>query len=179
MNRRNNSLLYCCSIIALCFLWTSCSYLSWLYRLLEYTTPGKADFLSEVVGYLFQAAGILAVSLFIKKDRKCKDYKNHFIIVIVIDAVFISLSATSKSLAAALIFGYIMNFLHGAVAAFYLYELAVRLEWNRRGIAFGLGYGIASIVSWLITKIGTGNFLTTDYVLVAYVISNTTLSPVS
>lgn len=170
MKRRNNSILYCCSIIALCFLWTSCGYLSWLYRLLEYTTPDKADLLSEVVGYLFQAAGILAVSFLIKNNKHHKDYKKHFIIVIIIDALFIGLSATSNNLTTALIFGYIMNFLHGAVAAFYLYDLTTGLEWNKRGIAFGLGYGIASVVSWLITKIGTGNFLTTNYVLIAYVI---------
>ena len=165
MKRRNNSFPYCCSIIALCFLWTSCGYLSWLYRLLEYTTPNNADLLSEVVGYLFQAIGILAVSFLIKKYKEYKDYKKHFTIAIITDALFIGLSATSKSLTTALIFGYIMNFLHGSVAAYYLYELTTGLEWNKRGIAFGLGYGIAS---WLITKIGTGNFLTTNYALIAY-----------
>lgn len=80
------------------------------------------------------------------------------------------MSATSKSLTTVLIFGYIMNFLHGTVAAYYLYELTTELEWNKRGIAFGLGYGIASIASWLITKIGTGNFLTTNYALIAYTV---------
>lgn len=170
MKRRNNSFPYCCSIIALCFLWTSCGYLSWLYRLLEYTTPNKADFLSEVVGYLFQAIGILAVSFLIKKNKEYKDYKKHFTIIIITDALFIGLSATSKSLTTALIFGYIMNFLHGAIAAYYLYELTTGLEWNKRGIAFGLGYGVASIASWLITKIGTGNFLTTNYALIAYAV---------
>ena len=170
MKRRNNSFLYCCSIIALCFLWTSCSYLSWLYRLLEYTTPNKADFLSEVVGYLFQAIGIFTVSFLIKKKKEYKDYKKHFTIVIIIDALFIGLSTTSGSLTTALIFGYIMNFLHGAIAAYYLYELTTGLEWNKRGIAFGLGYGIASIASWLMTKIGTGNFLTTNYALIAYAV---------
>ena len=170
MKRRNNSFLYCCSIIALCFLWTSCGYLSWLYRLLEYTAPNNADLLSEVVGYLFQAMGILAVSFLFKKNKEYKDYKKHFIIVIVTDALFIGLSATSNSLITALIFGYIMNFLHGAVAAYYLYELTAGLEWNKRGIAFGLGYGIASIASWLITKIGNDNFLTTNYALIAYAV---------
>lgn len=68
--------LYCSSIIALCFLWTSCGYLSWLYRLLEYTTPDKADLLSEVVGYIFQAMGILTVSLLVKKTMKMQTAKS-------------------------------------------------------------------------------------------------------
>lgn len=162
--------LYCSSIIALCFLWTSCGYLSWLYRLLEYTTPDKADLLSEVVGYIFQAMGILTVSLLVKKNNENANSKKHFIIVIVLDAIFIALSFTSKSLVSALIFGYIMNFLHGAVAAYYLFMLATKLEWNMRALSFGLGYGIASIASWLISKIGTGNFLTTNYVLIIYAV---------
>lgn len=128
--------LYCSSIIALCFLWTSCGYLSWLYRLLEYTTPDKADLLSEVVGYIFQAMGILTVSLLVKKNNENANSKKHFIIVIVLDAIFIALSFTSKSLVSALIFGYIMNFLHGAVAAYYLFMLATKLEWNMRALSF-------------------------------------------
>lgn len=80
MKRRNNSFLYCCSIIALCFLWTSCGYLSWLYRLLEYTTPNNVDLLSEVMGYIFQAIGILAVSFLIKNNKEYKDYKKLFTI---------------------------------------------------------------------------------------------------
>lgn len=170
MKQRNSFFTYCCALIALCFLWTSCSYLSWLYRLLKYTTPDRADRFSEVIGYLFQALGILAISFIIKKHKDYKNHKNHFTVVIIIDALFIGLSATSTNLTTALIFGFIMNFLHGAVAAYYLYELTIMLDGNKRGIAFGLGYGIASIASWLITQIGTGNFLTSDYVLIAYVL---------
>ena len=162
--------LYCSSIIALCFLWTSCGYLSWLYRLLEYTTPDKADLLSEVVGYIFQAIGILTVSLLVKKNNENANSKKQFTIVIILDALFIALSFTSKSLVSALVFGYIMNFLHGAVAAYYLFMLATKLEWNMRALSFGLGYGVASIASWLISKIGTGNFLTSNYVLIIYAV---------
>ena len=63
-----------------------------------------------------------------------------------------------------------MNFLHGAVAAYYLFMLATKLEWNMRALSFGLGYGVASIASWLISKIGTGNFLTSNYVLIIYAV---------
>lgn len=170
MKNNKKSFIYCCSIIALCFLWTSCGYLSWFYRLSEYTTPAKVDLLSEVVGYIFQAIGILAVSVLIKKNSVYASNRKHFTAVLILDAAFIVLSATANNLVSALVLGYIMNLLHGAVAAYYLFMLATRLEWNMRALSFGIGYGIASIASWLISRIGTGNFLTTNYALIIYVI---------
>lgn len=170
MKNNKTIFLYCCSIIALCFLWTSCGYLSWLYRLLEYTTPGKADLMSEVVGYIFQAIGVLTGSLLVKKNNENANSKKQFTIVIILDAVFIVLSATANNLVSVLVLGYIMNLLHGAVAAYYLFMLATKLEWNMRALSFGLGYGVASVASWLISKIGTGNFLTTNYALIMYAI---------
>lgn len=126
--------------------------------------------MTEVVGYIFQAAGILAVSILIKKNSVNAINGKHFAAVIILDAVFIVLSATANNLVSALVLGYIMNLLHGAVAAYYLFMLATKLEWNMRALSFGIGYGIASIASWLISKIGTGNFLTTNYALIIYVL---------
>ena len=170
MKKDKRIFLYCSSIIALCFLWTSCGYLSWLYRLLEYTSPANADLMSEVVGYIFQAAGILAVSILIKKNNDNANNRKHFTAVIILDALFIVLSTTANNLISALVFGYIMNLFHGAVAAYYLFMLATKLEWNMRALSFGLGYGIASVASWSISKIGTGNFLATNYALIIYAV---------
>ena len=60
----------------------------------------------------------------------------------------------------ALTFGYILNILHGVVAAMYIYMLTFYADMNRRGIIFGLGYSIGSIGSYLISLIGDSNFLT-------------------
>lgn len=40
-------------IIALCFLWTSAGYLTWMYHLLDLTEVSTVDWLTEVIGYLF------------------------------------------------------------------------------------------------------------------------------
>lgn len=39
-------------IIALCFLWTSTGYLTWMYHLLNYTEASTVDWLTEVIGYI-------------------------------------------------------------------------------------------------------------------------------
>lgn len=63
-----------------------------------------------------------------------------------------------------------MNLFHGLVAAFYLTKLVTDVPQQHRGIVFGLGYGIGSISSWLLSLIGNGNFLQSNYVLICYVI---------
>lgn len=61
--------LQCSLIIALCFLWTSTGYLSWMYHLLDFVESPSVDWLTEVVGYLFQALGIFLFSLIIKRKK--------------------------------------------------------------------------------------------------------------
>ena len=59
--------LQCSAIIALCFLWTSTGYLSWMYHLLDFAESSCVDWLTEVIGYLFQALGVLLFSLVIRR----------------------------------------------------------------------------------------------------------------
>ena len=57
--------LRCSLIIALCFLWTATGYLTWMYHLLDFAESSSVDWLTEVIGYLFQAFGILIFSIVI------------------------------------------------------------------------------------------------------------------
>lgn len=139
-------------VIGISFLWTSCSYLSWLYRLMEFTSSENADLFSEVIGYLFQAFGILLLYLLSKKSH-INNQKHLFIIISVVDLAFSSISVLSVHLATTLIFGYCMNLCHGFIAAIYLQILATRIESNQQGFVFGLGYSIGSIGTWLLTLI--------------------------
>ena len=45
--------LQCSAIIALCFLWTSTGYLSWMYHLLDFADSSCVDWLTEVMACLF------------------------------------------------------------------------------------------------------------------------------
>ncbi|MBQ0042174.1 MAG: hypothetical protein KBS85_02460 [Lachnospiraceae bacterium] len=57
-------------VIAVAFFATGSGYLSWLYHLGEYVDASMADYLSEVIGYLFQVLGMAGFILLYKKYLK-------------------------------------------------------------------------------------------------------------
>ncbi|MGN0179354.1 MAG: LuxR C-terminal-related transcriptional regulator [Monoglobaceae bacterium] len=157
----------CFLLIFLCFLWTSSGYLSWLYHLMGFTSSASVDLLTEVVGYLFQALGTLIFVLIVRRCPKAAG-RMPFSLVVAADFLMIVLSVLSRSLTAALIFGYCMNTLHGVVAGYYLYRLASVVQWQNRSLVFGAGYALASIGSWLLSLWGGADFLRSPYVLLVY-----------
>lgn len=170
--QQNKKILQICGLISLCFLWTSCGYLTWLYRLIDFA-PTQADFLSEGIGYIFQAAGLLLFGMIIKGKIKKEEnaiflLRKPFFIVLLCDYLLILASTFATSLLLLLVFGFLMNFFHGLVAAFYLSYLSYIIDWKHRALTFGIGYGVASIASWLLTFPGEGNFLCNPYVLIVY-----------
>ncbi len=160
--------LQCSSIIALCFLWTSTGYLSWLYHLMDFVKPTTADWLTEVIGYLFQAAGLFLFSLALRYRKEWVLKKSFFVGSIGIDFVFIVLSVLSNSMITILIFGYLMNFFHGIIAGFYLFLLTTEVAPSYRSLVFGGAYGVASIASWLLSLLKDASFLRSDYALIFY-----------
>ncbi|MGN1405090.1 MAG: hypothetical protein ACI4WM_02365, partial [Erysipelotrichaceae bacterium] len=160
--------LQCSLIIALCFLWTSSGYLYWMYHLLDYLEPSKVDMLTEVIGYLFQALGILLFALAIKCKQKTVLNKSAFILFIGLDFIFIILSSLIDNLVMILISGYLMNLLHGVIAGYYLTLLTLQVKPEHQGLVFGLGYGISSIASWLISLINNSNIINYKYALIIY-----------
>ena len=160
--------LQCSLIIALCFLWTSTGYLSWMYQLLDFAESSSVDWLTEVIGYLFQAFGIFLFSLVIKRKKSLLSNKSIFITCIGIDFIFIILATLSNQLLFILIWGYMMNFVHGIIAGFYLTLLATQVELKYRSIVFGVAYAASSIASWLISLLNQSNFLRSEYALITY-----------
>lgn len=168
MKRTSLTLKISCFLrIFLCFLWTSSGYLSWLYHLMDFTSGVTVDLLTEVVGYLFQALGTLIFALIVRRCPKTAG-RMPFFLVVAADFLTIVLSVLSRSLTAALIFGYCMNTLHGVVAGYYLYRLASVVQWQNRSLVFGAGYALASIGPWLLSLWDGANFLRSPYVLLVY-----------
>ncbi|MGN0115555.1 MAG: LuxR C-terminal-related transcriptional regulator [Acutalibacteraceae bacterium] len=159
--------LKCSLIIALCFLWTATSYLSWMYNLLDFA-KSSVDWLTEVIGYLFQAFGIFVFSIVIKRKKSLLSNKSIFISCIVADFIFIIPATLSNHLIFILIWGYLMNFVHGIIAGFYLALLATQVEQKYRSIVFGGAYAVSSIASWLLSLLNHSNFLRTQYALITY-----------
>ena len=160
--------LQCSLIIALCFLWTSTGYLSWMYHLLDFAESSAVDWLTEVIGYLFQTFGILIFSLVIKQKKSLLSNKSVFITCIGADFIFIILATLSNHLLFILIWGYLMNFVHGIIAGFYLALLATQVELKYRSIVFGGAYAASSIASWLMSLLNQSSFLRSEYALITY-----------
>ena len=97
--------LRCSMVIALCFLWTACGYLSWMYHLMRFAQPSSVDWLTEVIGYLFQAAGILLFGFIIKCKKAVFSDKFVFIGCIAADFFCMVLAVLSPNLAAVLLWG--------------------------------------------------------------------------
>ena len=160
--------LKCSLIIALCFLWTSTGYLSWMYHLLDFAESYSVDCLTEVIGYLFQTIGLFIFSIVIKRYRNLFLKKSSFIACIVADFAFIILSALTNRLLYILVFGYLMNLFHGIIAGFYLTLLATRIEHKYLSIVFGGAYAGSSISSWLLSLPNHSTFLHSGYALIIY-----------
>ena len=157
-----------CLLIGLCFLWTGSGYLTWMHHLLNFYSSTQVDILTEVIGYIFQILGLAVTALYIrnKKINTSKSYIAPFIVMA--DFLFISLATLSNIGYVVLFFGYLMNLCHGLVAGVYLTYLATHVPPSNKGLVFGVGYGFGSIGSWLISLVGDGNFLKSDYVLIVY-----------
>lgn len=160
--------LKCSLIIALCFLWTATGYLTWMYHLLDFAESSSVDWLTEVIGYLFQAFGIFIFSIIMKHNRALLLKKSAFITCIAADFGFIILSALTNRLLYILIFGYLMNLFHGIIAGFYLTLLATQVAHKYRSIVFGGAYAASSIASWLLSLPDHSSFLHSGYALIIY-----------
>lgn len=65
-----------------------------------------------------------------------------------------------------------MNFLHGMVAGFYLTLLGSLVQQQYRGRVFGFGYAVGIVGTWILSLIFGRDFLSTDSVVIAYIINN-------
>lgn len=160
-------------LIGLCFLWTSCGYLSWLYRLLDFYQESTVTLLTEVLGYLLQALGLLFFSLYIKKkvlipEAHQLSLRTYFCIVSGTAFLCLCAGLFCSLPALCLLFGFLFNILVGVLFGFYLSYLAYLVEWKHRGLTFGLGYGVSCILTWLLSMVEPGNFLENKAALLIY-----------
>ena len=159
-----------CALIGLSFLWTGCAYLSWFYHLAEFYDGSKVDMYTEVFGYLVQAVGLLAFAMYKRKSIGASSSRYSFALLSLAGLVLAFLAALSPTGSVSLVFGYGMNAVFGMIAGSYLQMLAEYASVKHSGIVFGAGYGIGSIVSFLISLIGDGNFLARPAAFVVYAV---------
>ena len=157
-----------CVLIAQCFLYTGAGYLSWMYHLVDFFPASNVDVLTEVIGYLFQALGILIFSIVTKKATKSSPISS--IVILSIDLALIITACLSPNAVLTLILGYLMNIVHGLVAGVYLTLLVTHVTQQKRALVFAIGYAVGTVLSHLISTIGSDNFLRDNRVLIIYAI---------
>lgn len=157
-------------LIFLCFLLTGSAYITWLYNLAELFGSFSADWLSEGVGYMFQAAGIFLLALLVKHNSALVRRRGFLTAVLLADGAMMAAAILADTRAAALIFGLIMNIGHGVVAGIYLTKLAAYVPQQRRGAVFGFAYALGSIGSWLLSLPLDKQLLRSRYSLFIYLV---------
>ncbi len=158
----------CMLWIALCFFLTSSAYMSWLYRLMTLMGGEATDWLSMGAGYLTQAAGLGLTALSLKY-RPEAGHKRWFTLSLPGFALCAIPALLGGTIAGVVVFGLLMNLLCGVIAGYYLVALAATVPASRRSVAFGMGYGIATIALGMVALIGNGDFLRDGRALWAYV----------
>ena len=164
---QKNPILLTFLLIFLSFLVTSAGYLSWLYHLIDLYPEANSELLSEVLGYIFQAVGLLLFS-FASKKRPSLTGRSGFIFVMLAFIIVLIPCQISTSFTLIILCGLLMNLICGLIAGFYLFLLADLVPERMRGKVFGFGYGISCIVVWLISM--SGGFLYQSYSLIVYAV---------
>lgn len=167
--KRNRFILYS-AIVALGFLWTGSSYISQMYRLQAFFSPGQVDIIALRWNYLAQAGGLALYALFLWRQPKIVSKRFFFIYVMLLDAVLIVLTLTSSCKTLVLGAGLAMNLLHGAVAAAYLTLLGAFVPQDQRGRVFGYAYAAGSLGTYLLSLIADGRLIRSDYAIAAYLL---------
>ncbi len=144
--------------ILLCFSLTSGVYLTWLYHLVDLVGGTWADRISMIAGYLLQAAGTGLVMYGIAKwgEGICRRFFAPSAVLLI--AMCIP-AAGSRSAQVVIVSGLAVNLLCGVIAGCYLYALFSYTGAKRRGTVFGFGYGLSSVLIFLLSSPGEDSFL--------------------
>ena len=155
--------------VSLCFALTSAVYLSSLDRLLLLSGSPATDWISMVAGYLIQAAGTATVVFLLYRKQIRQPLRTFNTTAILFAVIMIPLLITDSILFVTC-FGFLMNYLCGIIAGFYLYGICLRVDEKRRGLVFGGGYAAATILVGLLALIGMGRLLHGKQVIPLYLV---------
>ena len=159
------------TFILLAFLLAGTEYLSWFYSLSNYFEGDKTYIVGKICGYSCQVLGIIIAAL-LAKTVPGKIIKKPLIPVIAVSGqlVCVFLFFFIDNSVGVMLSGFLLNFFIGISICVYSMMLSSRVPTNIRGIVYGLGIGLASVGSWVISLIGKGNFLQDQRVLLAYIL---------
>ena len=150
-------------LIFLCFLLTATGWLIWNYHVLEYMTAESSNIFTMVLGYLFQAAGI-GIFAFVLRYRP-RLAGSVFYISAGLHMAFMIPALICTDVTAVIATGILMELFCGIIAGYYLYYLSVKVSKNHRARVFGFGYGLSTLMSWLLRLADGGKLYFSEKIL--------------
>lgn len=112
----------------------------------------------------------MLLALFVKRKPELAKSRHFLTGAVFADGVLMTAAILINAKAAVLIFGLLMNLLHGVIAGIYLTKLAVYIPQQKKGMVFGVAYGLGSIGSWLLSLPMNKSFLHSNYSLIVYLV---------
>ena len=125
-----------------------------MYHLMTLVTAEVSGLLTMVAGYALQAVGIAIFAVLLRYRRI--QPRTIYITALILYAVCLIPAVLGTTLTGTIIFGFLMSLLCGVIAGCYLFELTEYMTNDRRAVSFGIGYGVATIASWLLSLIDNG-----------------------
>lgn len=162
-HRSLRSLLF----IFCCFFLSSGIYLSWMYHLSAFVSDAAVDFYTLIAAYLCQAAGLALFALLCQNRPSLITLPACALCLLLMMLCSVP-AIRSALLSGVLLFGLLANLFIGLLAGFYLWDLSLQVDENRRGLVFGCAYGCATVAMWLASLIGTEPLPQTGYAFLLY-----------
>lgn len=153
-----------CLLIGVVYSWVGTGYLCWIYRMLDEHSVKTVELFTNVLDYALHAAGILLFSLYIKLGGK--GVKTVFVIDTFLEFVFMILAITVPSPSLSIIFAIMMDVCCGILFGCFLTYLTITKK--HKGMVFGVGWSIGSLISYLMSLPAGGDFLKSPYSLIVY-----------
>ena len=154
------------AVICSCFLLTSTAYLAWTYHLMDLVPYRAADALTMVGGYVMQAAGVGLFAVLIHGREVRADRLLYA--ALLLHMICLVPAATAPGLPLTLLSGGLLNILCGMIGGYYLYRLSGGAGPEAAGsaLALGIGYGISTVISWVLSILDGGRIYYSDRVLI-------------
>ena len=165
----------CALWIAACFSLISAVYLSWVYHLVELNAGPAADWLTLVLGYICQAAG-LALVCHAWRAGHGNSRRQWFVITLLLFAALSAPTILGSSLIGAAGFGLLMNIACGVITGLYLEGLADMDSSEHASLVFGAGYAAGTFATGALAVPGNGILLRGSGMLLICLVSSLCLA---
>ena len=158
--------------IGLSFLFSGTAFLTWYHRLGGILKGANTGLFFAFLAYAAQCFGMAVYGIILRRFPEIGKRRVFSGGILILEIMFTALLFIAKGPGTMVPAGMLLNFSIGLNAGSYLTVLSVKVSKEIRGTVFGLGSGFGSVGSWIISSMGTNNFLLNERVLIIYSVIN-------